>query len=97
MRIAIIDLGTNTCNLLIADVTDNNWQVVFKDKATVKLGEGGINNNQISEAAWQRGIEGLTKHKQNIDFYKVNKTYAFATSATRSATNGQAFVAEVKQ
>ena len=97
MRIAIIDLGTNTCNLLIADIIDSNWTTVFKNKAAVKLGEGGITKNEISEAAYQRGLDSLIKHKANIDAYKVDKTYAFATSATRGASNGPQFVAAVKE
>ena len=92
MRTAIIDLGTNTFNLLI--VEGNN--TLFKTKIAVKLGEGGITKGHIAEAPFQRGFEALQKHLQTIEVYQVNRTLAFATSAIRSAGNGADFVAKVK-
>lgn len=97
MKIAVIDLGTNTFKLLIAEV-NRRGQInpLFKDKIPVKLGEGGINNNEISHAPFLRGINAMKFHKQNIDSFKVDKIYAFATSAIRSAKNGKEFVKKIK-
>ncbi len=97
MKIAVIDLGTNTFKLLIAEIGQKNQIVpLFKDKIPVKLGEGGINNNEISHIPFLRGINAMKFHKQNIDKFKVDKIYAFATSAIRSAENGKKFVKKVK-
>lgn len=90
MKTAIIDLGTNTFNLLIRD--NQTEEVLVNTKIAVKLGEGGLNNNEIEAPAFTRGIDALRTHRQTILEYKADDTYAFATSAIRSASNGRAFV-----
>ena len=92
IRTAIIDLGTNTFNLLIVEGSTT----LFKTKIVVKLGEDGINKGYIAEDPFQRGFEALQKHLQTIEVFKANRTLAFATSAIRSARNGSNFVAKVK-
>ena len=92
MRTAIIDLGTNTFNLLIIEGNTT----LFKTKIAVKLGEGGITKGHIADAPFDRGFEALQKHLQTIEVYQANRTLAFATSAIRSASNGADFVAKVK-
>jgi len=98
MRIAIIDLGTNTFNLLIADKDENgNFSTVFKNKIPVKLGEGGIDKGLIAPKPYQRGVKALENHIKTINEYKVDKHRAFATSAIRSTSNGHLFVKEVDE
>jgi len=98
MRVAIIDLGTNTFNLLIADITeDKKYTIVFTDKAGVKLGKGGINNQIITPEAFQRALDGISKHLVNIRFYKAEKIIATATSGIRSTENGLLLVAEIEK
>ncbi len=97
-RIAIIDLGTNTFNLLIAEVnSDKTYQLLFQTKIGVKLGEGGINKGFIAPLPFQRGIEALKTHQQTIKKYNVEKIVAFATSAIRGASNGIEFVTKAKE
>lgn len=97
MRVAIIDLGTNTFNLLIADIHGkNSWTQVFKIKEGVKLGQGGINSGVIVPEAFNRGREALQRHHQRIVFHQVERVYAFGTSALRDASNGPMFIQEVK-
>lgn len=90
MRIAVIDIGTNTFNLLIRDTASQ--ELLFSTKISVKLGKGGINSNVITSAAFDRGINALIEHKATIQKWNVDKTYAFATSAVRTAQNGKQFV-----
>lgn len=98
MRIAIIDLGTNTFNLLVVDVTSKDkFKSIFSTKVAVKLGEGGINKKLISSAAFQRGISGLKTHRAIIDKLKAEKIIAFATSAIRDASNSRQFMAAAKK
>ncbi len=98
MRIAIIDLGTNTFNLLIVKVNRNkSYSQLFQTKISVKLGEGGINKNFIESIPFQRGIEALKTYKQTLERFYVTKTFAFATSAIRSASNGNDFVSKAKE
>ena len=95
--LAIIDLGTNTFHLMLVEVDEReNVVVKGKFKEMVKLGEGGINQGLIQEAAFQRGIMALKNFRKLIDSAGVVKVLAFATSAIRSAENGQVFIQEAQ-
>ena len=96
-KVGIIDLGTNTFNLLIADVNGLNYRVLHKTKIAVKLGEGGIHKGFITPEAYQRGLDALKVHKQTLLEYQIKNYYAVATSAIRSSDNGTQFVEDVKQ
>ena len=96
MRIAVIDLGTNTFNLLIAESrNDGGFTALYNEKLPVRLGEGGINSGVILPAAYMRGIEAMDTYAESIRQWKVDKKLAFATSAMRNASNGNQFVADV--
>jgi len=96
MRIAVIDLGTNTFHLLIAKTFDDGFEVLYKTNVPVKLGEGRINDNIIIPAAFERGIKTLKDFSKTIKSYDVDEVKATATSAVRSAKNGVDFVAQAK-
>jgi exopolyphosphatase/guanosine-5'-triphosphate,3'-diphosphate pyrophosphatase len=98
LRIAILDLGTNTFHLLVTSVNKNGvWKKVFKSKSVVKLGEGAIHKNEIAPVPFRRGIKALEHYKKIIDIHMPEKVFAFATSAIRGATNGHEFVAVAKE
>lgn len=98
MVFAIIDLGTNTFNLLIAERLPNHtFKKIFNTKIAVKLGEGTINAGYIADAPFQRGINALKQYQQYLLDYNVEHTYAFATSAIRSASNGSEFIIQAKK
>ncbi|MCY7410682.1 MAG: hypothetical protein LH473_10440 [Chitinophagales bacterium] len=95
-RYAVIDLGTNTFNLLIAEVNaDNSFTVLFKEEEFVKLAEDGI--EFIGERAFQRGIALIKKYKETIDQYNVKRVTGFGTAAIRNAANGDLFIEELKK
>ena len=97
-KVAIIDMGTNTFNLLIASVNGcSSYEIIHSGKLPVKLGEGGINQKVIVPAAYERGINAIGEHCKTIKDYGVSEVFAFATSATRNAANGAQFVAEIKK
>ncbi|WP_440135013.1 Ppx/GppA phosphatase family protein [Chitinophaga sancti] len=89
MRLAVIDLGTNTFHLLIAEGID---KILYKTTVPVLLGQGRINQHIIIPEAMERGIRTLSQFKATIDSYQVDVVKAVATSAVRSAENGQEFV-----
>jgi len=96
MRVAIVDMGTNTFNLLIAETNgDNHYQILHNSKYAVKFGEGGINKKFITPEAWSRGLAAIESHMATVSSFNVDRTFAFATSATRDAENGPAFVEEI--
>lgn len=98
MRYAVIDLGTNTFNLLIIDTREgNNFSVLFDDKVEAKIGKGGINNSLITKEAFQRGVQRIGELKSVIDSYRCDKAFAFGTSALRNASNGNDFINTVKE
>jgi exopolyphosphatase/guanosine-5'-triphosphate,3'-diphosphate pyrophosphatase len=97
MRIAVLDLGTNTFNLLITDILPNgSMRKVFNEKLAPKLGLGGINNQTIVPEAFERGIHSLEIQKEIILTYKPDKVFIFGTSALRNAKNAFDFVLKVK-
>lgn len=96
MKFAVIDLGTNTFNLLIVETSSSNktFNTLFSTKISVKLGEKAINLGYIADTPFQRGIDALITFKNHITNYEVETVFAFATSAIRSASNGHDFVHE---
>lgn len=98
MRYAILDLGTNTFNLLIIETGTGDYKkTLFSRKEPVKLGEGGITQGKISDKAFERGIAAIESHMKYITDYRVGQIHAYATSAIRSAGNGLEFVRTVYQ
>lgn len=93
--IAILDFGTNTFNLLIAERKERSFNIIFTSKQPVKLGRGGIQMNRITPAAMERGYVAIHNHMETIKKYEVEEVRAFATSAIRNASNGEDFVDEV--
>jgi len=96
MRTAVIDLGTNTFNLLIADVMNSKFTVIHSEKEGVALGMGGINSNIISPEAFDRGIRALRHFNFMCIHHKVEVINAFGTSALRDATNSDLFIKQIK-
>ena len=97
MRIAIIDMGTNTFNVLVVETFDHNkYKILFKDKAGVKLGKDGINNNLITPEAFNRAINAIAQYIKSISQFKVEKIIATATSGVRSTKNGIDLVKEIE-
>jgi exopolyphosphatase / guanosine-5'-triphosphate,3'-diphosphate pyrophosphatase len=95
MRLAVIDLGTNTFNLLVAEKKHDKVKILFNEKEPVKLGEGGINSGIIKSKAYQRGIIAFEKWVSVAKKLEAEKIYALATSAVRSAQNGKEFTSEI--
>lgn len=95
--IAVLDLGTNTFHLLIAELNeDRSINEIFVEKKHVKLGEGGITEARIAEVAFNRGLEAMQDFKRVIDQYDVTEVYGTGTAALRTAANSQDFVDQVK-
>lgn len=95
MRCAIIDLGTNTFSVLIFDKSGNQTKTVFTHKIAVAVGLGGINDNIITEDAFERGVNALIEFKYICYKYQVEKIRGLGTSALRVASNGEDFVEAV--
>lgn len=90
-KVAVLDLGTNTFNLLLVKITPSAYYIFHSEKIPVKIGKGGINQGIITEEAQERALAALTKYQEIIKKEKVNKVYGYATSAFRNAQNGEQF------
>ncbi len=96
-RFAVIDLGTNTCNLLVANILPNrSFETVYDRKLPVKLGRGGINKEILLPEAIERGISALQSHFKTIQEYGASKVKVVGTSALRGAANRAEFLEKVK-
>ena len=97
-RVAILDLGTNTFHLLIAEIeTGKKPKEILKESISAKIGEGGITQGFISDQAFIRGVDALKQFKSIIDKTPVDSIRAAGTAALRSAKNGQHFIDRVKR
>jgi exopolyphosphatase / guanosine-5'-triphosphate,3'-diphosphate pyrophosphatase len=95
-KIAIIDLGTNTFHLLLAQSDAGQYKTLHQERAPVKIGLGGINSNRITDAGIARAIEAMKNFKITLEKNDVKKIYAFGTSAFRNANNGKEVAARIE-
>jgi exopolyphosphatase/guanosine-5'-triphosphate,3'-diphosphate pyrophosphatase len=96
MKLAVIDLGTNTFHLIIAEQNATELQIIYKTNEPVKLGEDITKNNFIIPPAFKRGIKCLKEFRVLLDQYEVDTVKAVATSGVRSAINGVTFIEKAK-
>ncbi|RFZ85471.1 exopolyphosphatase [Mucilaginibacter terrenus] len=96
-RVAVMDLGTNTFHLLIAEGTPDNIKAVWHQTEAVKIGEGGITKGIIQPAAFARGVKCMEQFRQQISDSGANTVRAIGTSALRNAANSQDFIDKVLQ
>lgn len=96
MKSAILDLGTNTFHLLIAERNQDKFEILYKTNRPIKLGENITKEDKIIPEAFERALSCLIDFKSKIDEFAVSEIKAMATSAVRSAKNGKEFIATVK-
>jgi exopolyphosphatase/guanosine-5'-triphosphate,3'-diphosphate pyrophosphatase len=93
---AALDLGTNNCRLLLATPRGRGFRVVDSYSRIVRLGEGLAQTGRLGEAAIDRALAALTACSEKIRRRGASHVRAVATEACRIASNGAAFLAEVK-
>lgn len=96
MKKGIIDIGTNTFHLLIADTSSNN-EVLHREKVAVRIGKDGISSGKIAEDAIERAVKTLLNFKSTMESYQVEEIITTATSAVRSAKNKNEFIEIIKK
>jgi exopolyphosphatase/guanosine-5'-triphosphate,3'-diphosphate pyrophosphatase len=93
---AILDLGTNTFQLLIGEVQNNRLFALVNEEIPVKLGQGGIHKGTLQPEAMERGLHTLVEFRRIIDDKGITDVVAIGTSALRSAANAGDFIARVR-
>lgn len=95
---AAIDLGTNSCRLVIASPTPSSFRIVETFSKVTRLGEGIINDNELSRPAIRRTISALKVCAGVLEEYAPIYRFRFvATAACRRAKNCQEFISAVKK
>jgi len=97
MRVGVVDCGTNSIRLLIADIEGNNFREVDRQMQVVRLGQGVDETNQFHPDAISRTFAAIDLYAGEIARRGVEKIRFCATSATRDASNRQLFIDGVKE
>jgi len=96
MRVAAIDLGTNTTRLLVADVVDGCVEPVVRREAITRLGESVDRRHILLPTSVARVRNVLVDYRREAEFLGAERVLAVGTSAVRDAENGEAFLGEVE-
>jgi exopolyphosphatase/guanosine-5'-triphosphate,3'-diphosphate pyrophosphatase len=96
VRVAAVDLGTNTTRLLVADVEDGRVTEVARETRITRLGEGVDGRGRLLPLPIARVRNCLTDYRRTLESLGAERTLAVATSAIRDADNGEAFLGEVE-
>jgi exopolyphosphatase/guanosine-5'-triphosphate,3'-diphosphate pyrophosphatase len=99
MRIAIIDLGTNSVRFDIHQLGPKKGTVrqLHREKIMVRLGQGVFLNGKLDRSAIQRTLHAFMRFKKSAAQFKAGKVIAFGTSALRECTDGERFLKLVQE
>lgn len=95
-RVAIIDCGTNTFSMIIAEVDGAFWTQRFMIRIPVFLGQGGFQMGCIRPDRFAKGLDALRVMHQAVRNYDVNRVRLVGTSALRDAKNANEFIQKVQ-
>ncbi len=96
MKVAALDLGTNTTRLLVADVADGHVQELHRETRITRLGEGVDARRRLLPVPIARVRNALTDYRRTAESLGAERTLLVATSAVRDAENGEAFLGEIE-
>ncbi len=98
MRLAAIDIGTNSLHMIVVRVrADRSFEVIDSEKVMVRLGAGGLDGRALQRDAMNAAQQALTRFKRLALSHRVDEILAAATSAVREAKNGGEFLARLEE
>lgn len=98
MRIAAIDIGSNSVHMVVVEPTGpQSFELVDREKRMVKLGAGAFRTHRLSAEAMASAIDAIRNFAKLSDSLGVDEILAVATSATREAENGAQFLVDVER
>src|SRR5437868_3057209 len=98
MRLAAIDVGSNSLHMLVAEVSrEGHIEVVDRVKEMVRLGRRSFTTGRLTPDAMDLAVRALVNFKRLARVRKVDKLRAVATSAVREARNRADFIARIKR
>jgi exopolyphosphatase / guanosine-5'-triphosphate,3'-diphosphate pyrophosphatase len=93
MRLAAIDIGTNSLHMIVVQVRpDFSFEVIDREKEMVRLGAGGLDGRSLMLEAMHTALQVLAKFRRLAESHRVDEIVAVATSAVREAENGGEFL-----
>jgi exopolyphosphatase/guanosine-5'-triphosphate,3'-diphosphate pyrophosphatase len=97
MRVAVVDIGTNSTRLLVAEVEDGKVTAeLVRESRVTRLGQGVDANGTLADEAMDRVFAVLADYRKLIDEHGATSTFAVLTSAVRDASNGDTFTQRVR-
>jgi exopolyphosphatase/guanosine-5'-triphosphate,3'-diphosphate pyrophosphatase len=96
VRVAAVDLGTNTTRLLVADIVDGTFDEVHRETRITRLGEGVDTRRRLLPVPIARVRNALSDYRHTAESLGAERTLLVATSAVRDAENGEAFLGEIE-
>jgi exopolyphosphatase/guanosine-5'-triphosphate,3'-diphosphate pyrophosphatase len=98
VRLAAIDIGTNSVHMIVVRVRpDFSFEIVDREKEMVRLGAGGLDGKKLTPEAMGAALQALKKFARLAQSHQVDEILAVATSATREAENGGAFLRAIER
>jgi exopolyphosphatase/guanosine-5'-triphosphate,3'-diphosphate pyrophosphatase len=98
MRLAAIDIGTNSLHMIVVRVrADFSFEVIDREKEMVRLGAGGLDGRALTPDAMHAALQVMSKFRRLAESHGVDHTVAVATSAVREAENGGEFLQAITQ
>jgi exopolyphosphatase / guanosine-5'-triphosphate,3'-diphosphate pyrophosphatase len=96
VRVAALDLGTNTTRLLVADVDDGRLEELHRETRITRLGQGVDSRRRLLPVPIARVRNVLSDYRRTAEALRAERTLLVATSAVRDAENGEAFLGEIE-
>ncbi|MCA8915251.1 MAG: Ppx/GppA family phosphatase [Planctomycetes bacterium] len=97
MRLAAIDIGSNSVHMIVADTYGpHSFQIIDRERERVKLGAGAFRNGRLLPVPTNDALAALKRFSTLCKRLKVDRVLAVATSAVRESRNGQEFLKKLK-
>jgi exopolyphosphatase/guanosine-5'-triphosphate,3'-diphosphate pyrophosphatase len=97
LRVAVVDIGTNSTRLLVADVDDGRLSEIERRNTVTQLGRGVDLTHQLAAEAIEDVCDAVADYVACYEELGAERVMAIATSAVRDAANGDAFIAELRE
>jgi len=97
VRVGVIDIGTNSTRLLVADVEGTGVEEVERRTTVTNMGRGVDHSGTICSEAVDDVCTVIADYKARYEEMGAERAMTFATSAVRDAVNGEAFIAELRE
>lgn len=98
MRIAAIDIGTNSVHMVIASANDaSGFEIVDREREVVQVGRGSFASGRLSPESIQTTVDALQRFVQLARRHRVDDILCTATAAVREARNGYDFLAAARR